>query len=206
MSVSLEVQKRAVRPRSLRNELRHSGKIPSVVYGYQIESTSVSVDEKELTKILRDNGANTVIALEIDGKKVNTLVYKTQLDTFTGKIKHVEFLAVNMAEETEVEAEIVLVGEAQGVKAGGVLAQNLYTVLVSATPENLPERVEVDITSLAIGDALTVADLPKEEKFTIVTDGEEQLLSIVEAQTNTEEETAGEAPEPEVIGEDKDAE
>lgn len=204
MSVSLEVQKRAVRPRSLRNELRHSGKIPAVVYGYQIESTPITVNEKDLMKILRDNGANTVIALVVDGKKVNTLVYKTQLDTFTGKIKHVEFLAVNMAEETEVEAEVVLVGEAEGVKNGGVLTQNLYSVLVSATPENLPERVEVDVTKVAIGDALTVADIPKDDKFTIITDGEEQIISISEAQSNVEEETPGEAPEPEVIGEDKE--
>ncbi|MBL1227671.1 50S ribosomal protein L25/general stress protein Ctc [Enterococcus sp. BWB1-3] len=204
MSVSLEVQKRAVRPRSLRNELRHSGKIPAVVYGYQIESTPITVDEKELTKVLRDNGANTVIALTIDGKKVNTLVYKTQLDTFTGKIKHVEFLAVNMTEETEVEAEVVLVGEAKGVKAGGALTQNLYSVLVSATPENLPERVEVDVAKLAIGDSLTVADLPKNDKFTIVTDGDEQIVNITEAQSNEEEETPGETSEPEVIGEEKE--
>ncbi|WP_086349980.1 50S ribosomal protein L25/general stress protein Ctc [Candidatus Enterococcus clewellii] len=203
MSVSLEVQERAVRPRSLRNELRHSGKIPAVVYGYQIESTPITVDEKELTKILRDNGANTVITLSVGGKKINTLVYKTQLDTFTSKIKHVEFLAVNMSEATEVEAEILLTGESTGVKSGGVLAQNLYSVLVSATPENLPESVEVDISNLAIGDAITVADLPKNDKFTIVTDGEEQIVSIVEAQENIEE-TPAEAAEPEVIGEDKE--
>ncbi|WP_321388543.1 50S ribosomal protein L25/general stress protein Ctc [uncultured Enterococcus sp.] len=203
MSVSLEVQERAVRPRSLRNELRHSGKIPAVVYGYQIESTPITVDEKELTKILRDNGANTVISLSVGGKKINTLVYKTQLDTFTSKIKHVEFLAVNMSEATEVEAEIVLTGESAGVKSGGVLAQNLYSVIVSATPENLPESVEVDISGLAIGDALTIADIPKNDKFTIVTDGEEQIVSVIEAQENIEE-TPAEAAEPEVIGEDKE--
>ncbi len=56
-----------------------------------------------------------------------------------------EFLSVNMSEETEVETEIVLIGEAAGAKSGGVLAQNLYTVLVSATPDNLPERIEVDV-------------------------------------------------------------
>ncbi|MGC6767399.1 50S ribosomal protein L25/general stress protein Ctc [Enterococcus sp. LJL51] len=204
MSVSLEVTERAVRPRSLRNELRHSGKIPAVVYGYEIESTPITVDGKELAKILRDTAANTVIALSLEGKKINTLIYKTQLDTFTGQIKHIEFLAVNMKEETEVEAEISLVGEAEGVKIGGVLTQNLYTVLVSATPENLPEKVEVDISKLAIGDALTVADLPKNDAFTIVTDGEEQVVSVTEAQSETAEDEVPAAPaEPEVIGEEE---
>ncbi|MTD38312.1 50S ribosomal protein L25/general stress protein Ctc [Erwinia sp. CPCC 100877] len=200
MSVSLEVKERAVRPRSLRNQLRHSGQVPAVVYGYGIESTPISVEEKELTKILRDNGANAVITMNINGKKINTLMSKAQLDTFTNRMKHAEFLSVNMNEATEVEAEIVLVGEAQGVKAGGVLAQNLYSVLVSATPDKLPERVEVDVTDLAIGGAITVADLPKNNDYEIMTDGEEQIAAIVEAQS-AEEESSEEAGEPEVIGE-----
>lgn len=201
MSVSLEVKERAVRPRSLRNQLRHTGQVPAVVYGFEIESTPISVEEKELTKILRDNGVNAVITMNIGGKKINTLMYKAQLDTFTNQMKHVEFLAVNMKEATEVEAEIVLVGEAEGVKAGGELAQNLYNVLVSATPDKLPERVEVDITKLAIGDAITVADLPKNKDYDIITDGEEQIAAVVEAKDTTEEESSEEAAEPTVIGE-----
>lgn len=200
MSVSLEVKERAVRPRSLRNQLRHSGQVPAVVYGYEIESTPISVEEKELTKILRDNGVNAVITMTVGGKKINTLMYKAQLDTFTGQMKHVEFLAVNMKEATEVEAEIVLVGESAGVKSGGVLAQNLYNVLVSATPDKLPERVEVDITDLAIGDAITVADLPKNNDYDIITEAEEQIAAVVEAQA-AEEETPEAAAEPTVIGE-----
>jgi len=201
MSVSLEVKERAVRPRSLRNQLRHSGQVPAVVYGYEIESTPISVEEKELTKILRDNGANAVITMTVGGKKINTLMYKAQLDTFSNQMKHVEFLAVNMKEATEVEAEIVLTGDAEGVKAGGVLAQNLYNVLVSATPDKLPERVEVDVTTLAIGDAITVADLPKNADYEIITDGEEQIAAVVEAQAADVESSETQTAEPEVIGE-----
>ncbi|EOL42680.1 50S ribosomal protein L25/general stress protein Ctc [Enterococcus phoeniculicola] len=202
MSVSLEVSKRAVRPRSLRNKLRHEGKIPAIVYGYQIESTPISVDAKTLTKALRDHGVNAVISLDVEGKKVNTLLVKTQVDTFTKEFTHLEFLSVDMEEVTELDAEIVLIGEAAGVKVGGVLNQNLYSVLVSATPDNIPERVEVDITKLEIGDAVTIADLPKNDKFTIVTDPEEQILAITEpkAASDIEDETVA-AGEPEVIGE-----
>lgn len=198
MSVSLEVTKREVRPRSLRNKLRHEGKVPSVVNGYQIESTPVVANAAELERIFREHGLNTVLTMNIDGKKINTLVKEYQTDTFTHALTHVEFLSVNMSEETEVEAEVVLVGDAAGVKTGGVLTQNLYTVVVSATPENLPERVEVDVASLEIGDSLTVGDLPKNDQFTIVTDSEEQIVSVNEPQ-EAEEET-GEAAEPEVIG------
>lgn len=206
MSVSLAVEKREVRPRSLRNKLRHEGKVPAIINGYQVESTPVAVSAAELEKILRDHGANTVITMDVDGKKVNTLIKETQADTFTRNLTHVEFLSVNMSEETEVEAEILLVGESVGAKSGGVVAQNLYSVVVSATPDKLPERIEVDITDLAIGDALTVADLPKVDDYTIVTDGEEQIVAIMEPQAEeAADEEAGEAAQPEVIGE-KEAE
>lgn len=69
MSVSLEVSKREVRPRSLRNKLRHEGKVPAVVYGYKVESTPISFDGLTLSKLLREHGANTVITMDIDGQK-----------------------------------------------------------------------------------------------------------------------------------------
>lgn len=198
MSVSLEVSKREVRPRSLRNKLRHEGKVPAIVYGYNVESTPIAIDGQVFSKLLRENGANTVITMTIDGKKVNTLVHKVQTNTFTNHFEHVEFLSVNMSEETEVETEIVLVGEAAGVKAGGVLAQNLYTVIVSATPSNLPERIEVDVTNLNLGDAITVADLPENNDYKVVSDGEEQIAAVVAPTEETE--TTDEESEPEVIG------
>ena len=198
MSVSLEVSKREVRPRSLRNKLRHEGKVPAIVYGYNVESTPIAIDGQIFSKLLRENGANTVITMTIDGKKVNTLVHKVQTNTFTNHFEHVEFLSVNMSEETEVETEIVLVGEAAGVKAGGVLAQNLYTVIVSATPSNLPERIEVDVTNLNLGDAITVADLPENNDYKVVSDGEEQIAAG--AAPTEEAETTDEESEPEVIG------
>lgn len=204
MSVSLEVTKREVRPRSLRNKLRHEGKVPAIVNGYKVESTPIAFNAAELEKILRENGLNTVITISLEGKKVNTLIKEYQSDTFTRNLTHVEFLSVDMNEETEVEAEVTLIGESAGVKAGGVLAQNLYTVVVSATPDKLPERVEIDVTSLEIGDSLTVADLPKNDEYTIVTDPEEQIVAVTEPQEISEDEEAGEAAEPAVIGEDEE--
>lgn len=198
MSVSLKVSKREVRPRSLRNKLRHEGKVPAIVYGYNVESTPISFDGQTFSKLLRENGANAVVTMDIDGNKVNTLVHKVQTNTFTNHFEHVEFLSVNMSEETEVETEIVLIGEAAGAKSGGVLAQNLYTVLVSATPDNLPERIEVDVTNLDLGDSITVADLPKNNEYKVVTDSEEQIAAVVAPAEETE--TTDEASEPEVIG------
>ena len=204
MSVSLEVTKREVRPRSLRNKLRHEGKVPAIVNGYQVDSTPIAVNAAELERLLRENVLNTVITMNLEGKKVNTLIKEFQSDTFTRALTHVEFISVDMNEETEVEAELTLVGDAAGVKAGGVLTQNLYSVVVSATPDKLPERIEVDVTGLEIGDALTVGDLEKNDDYTIVTEAEEQIVAVAEAQELSEDDENGEAAEPAVIGEDQE--
>ncbi|MBP1044039.1 50S ribosomal protein L25/general stress protein Ctc [Vagococcus sp. BWB3-3] len=208
MAVVLKVAERAIRPRSLRKKLRAEGQVPGVVYGNKVENTAISVDGKELTRILKENGQNAVYTLEIGGKKVPTLLYDQQLDTFNRDWVHVEFLAVDMNEETEVEAELTLVGTPKGVKAGGVIGQNLYTVIVSATPDKLPDRIEIDVEGMDIGDAITIADIPVNPDYTIITDAEEQVAVVEEAQVHEEpetDETSAPVAQPEVIGE-KDAE
>lgn len=192
MSVSLEVSKRALRPRANRNKLRHEGQIPGIINGYQIESTPISVATSAFKRILKDEGLNAVVRVSIEGKEYNTLIHQITTETFTKEINHIELLSVNMSEETEVEAEIVLVGEAPGVKLGGALTQNLYSVIVSATPDNLPEKIEVDISELSIGQSITVADLVTTSDFTVVTDSAEQICAISEARAA--EETVEEAP------------
>lgn len=192
MSVSLEVSKRALRPRANRNKLRHEGQIPGIINGYQIESTPISVATSAFKRILKDEGLNAVVRVSIEGKEYNTLIHQITTETFTKEINHIELLSVNMSEETEVEAEIVLVGEAPGVKLGGALTQNLYSVIVSATPDKLPEKIEVDISKLSIGQSITVADLEITADFTIVTDGAEQICAISEARAA--EETVEEPP------------
>lgn len=201
MSVVLKVEERATRPRSIRKKLRLAGEVPGAFHGNGIENTPMSVNAWELDKAIRENGVNAVYTLDLDGKKVSTLLHDYQLDTFSKSWVHVEFLVVDMSVETEVEAELVLTGTPKGVKAGGVLEQNLYTVMVSATPDKLPERVEVDITDLEIGDSLVIKDIPAHSDFSIVTEDEEQICAVTEMSTAEEVLEPAEGAEPEVINE-----
>lgn len=193
MTDTLKVTKRELRPRSVRANLRKEGKVLGVVYGYKVESTPVAFEEMALRKILREHGDNALIELDIDGKKVNTLVHGTEVDPFTNDYKHVEFMAVKMDEATEVEADITLVGDAKGVKEGGFLSQALYKVTVSATPANIPERIELDVTELGIGDSVTVADIPANKDYEILSESDLQIASVNEPVAVEEEETEGEA-------------
>lgn len=188
MTNKLQVSKRELRPRSLRTKLRNEGKALGVVYGYKVDSTPIVFDEMDLRKILRDHGDNALIELHFDGNKINTLVHGSETNPFTNFYQHVEFMAVKMDEETEVEADIVLVGDAKGVKEGGYLAQSLYKVTVSATPANIPERIELDVSDLEIGDSVTVADLPEDKSYTIVSESDMHIASVNEPVAEEEEE------------------
>lgn len=178
MAVVLPVEERKIRPRSLRKKLRGEGKIPGVVYGNGVKSRAISVDSQLLSKAIREHGQNAVYTLVINGGQIQTLIYTQQQDTFNRQWIHVEFLAVNMTEVTELEADIVLIGVPIGVKNGGEVAQSLYSVVVSATPDQLPETVEIDITNLSIGEALTLSDI-EPEGYTIIGDPGEQIVGIV---------------------------
>lgn len=180
MANTLQVSTRELRPRSMRNKLRKEGKVLGVIYGYKVESTPIAFEEMALRKILREHGENALIELKVDGKKVNTLVHGVEADPFTSEYKHVEFIAVKMDEATEVEVDVVLVGDAKGVKEGGFLAQALYKVVVSATPANIPENIELDVTDLGIGDSATVADLPEHKDYDVVSEADTHIVSVNE--------------------------
>ena len=131
--------------RSDLKQLRNSGKVPAVVYGYGTKNTSVKVDEVEFIKVIREVGRNGVIDLGVGSKTIKVMVSDYQFDPLKNQITHIDFLAINMSEERTVEVQVQLVGEAVGAKEGGVVEQPLFNLEVTATPDNIPEVIEVDI-------------------------------------------------------------
>ena len=122
--------------RSDLKQLRNSGKVPAVVYGYGTKNTSVKVDEVEFIKVIREVGRNGVIDLGVGSKTIKVMVSDYQFDPLKNQITHIDFLAINMSERT-VEVPVHLVGEAVGAKEGGVVEQPLFDLEVTATPENI---------------------------------------------------------------------
>ena len=198
--------------RSDLKQLRNSGKVPAVVYGYGTKNTSVKVDEVEFIKVIREVGRNGVIDLGVGSKTIKVMVSDYQFDPLKNQITHIDFLAINMTEERTVEVPVHLVGEAAGAKEGGVVEQPLFDLQVTATPENIPEAIEVDITELQINDSYSVADIKVSGDFTIENDPEESVVTVVPPTDEPSEEEIeameGEAAteEPEVAGEDSEEE
>ncbi|MCI2948936.1 50S ribosomal protein L25/general stress protein Ctc [Staphylococcus caledonicus] len=196
--------------RSDLKKLRNTGKVPAVVYGYGTKNTSVKVDEVEFIKVIREVGRNGVIDLGVGSKSIKVMVSDYQFDPLKNQITHIDFLAINMTEERTVEVPVHLTGEAVGAKEGGVVEQPLFDLQVTATPENIPEAIEVDISALDINDSYSVADIKVSGDFTIENDPEESVVTVVPPTDEpTEEEVEameGESAteEPEVVGEDKE--
>ncbi|WP_205407185.1 50S ribosomal protein L25/general stress protein Ctc [Sporosarcina sp. PTS2304] len=191
-------------------QLRNDGWIPSVVYGYKTESTPISVKERDLIDTLRETGRNGVIKLNVDGKDVNVVLSDYQSDVLKGNITHADFLAINMTEELEVEVVINLVGQSPGEKEGGIVQQPIREVTIRVKPSDIPESIDLDVSELQIGDTLLVSDIRTKAAYEILNDDEDTLVLVSAPRTEAEmealDETADGDAEPEVIGEDKEAE
>lgn len=192
--------------------IREAGKVPAVVYGYGTKNVSVKVDEVEFIKLIREVGRNGVIELGVGSKQIKVMVSDYQYDSLKNQITHIDFLAINMTEERTVEVPVHLIGEAPGAKEGGVVEQPLFNLEITATPDSIPEYIEVDISELNINDSLSVADVKVSGDFTIENEAEDTIVSVVApTEEPTEEEIeamegASTQEEPEVVGESSEEE
>ena len=184
-------------------KLAHMGQVPAVLYGAGHESESLAIDRHELERLLSHEGVRSlVLHVKIEGRKtpVNAMVKAIQTEPVKGTPMHVDLLAVNMNVAVNTAVTLHFVGEAPGVKAGGILNENHTHVNVEALPGDLPEVVDVDISSLEVGDSLTFADLDVPQGVTITDDPEELVVSVTAPKAEVEEAVEEEVV-PEVVGE-----
>lgn len=166
--------------KSYAKKLRNEGKIPSVVYGKTVGNESVAVDAGAVSKLFRSEGRNAIINLDIEGKKKYTVMaHELQFDSIKGTVRHIDFLEINMNEEIDAVVPVVLQG-AEAVEAGDVvLNHQLSELTVRALPNDLPSTIEVDVSKLAVGDAIRVSDLASgTSKYTILGDPEEVIVTL----------------------------
>jgi large subunit ribosomal protein L25 len=140
--------------------LRRDGRVPAVVYGGDAGSVSVSVPARELDHILHSaSGGNTLITLKVDSSDQLALARQVHRHPVKGTVLHVDFVRVRADQTIEAEVGIQFVGEAEGVRNGGLFEQSLFAVTVEARPGDIPNAFEHDISTMVIGDAIHVRDL-----------------------------------------------
>lgn len=190
MSTVVKTQKRDKKENA---KLRNSGFIPAVVYGFEIDSQSIAVDEKDFTKTLREVGRNGVMKLDVDGKSVNVVLSDYQMNILKGQMIHADFLAINMKEELEVNVAVNVTGNSVGVSEGGMLQQPNREVTITVKPSNIPESIDIDVSGMAIGDTLTVADVRDKVDYPITNEDDFTLVTVSAPRVEETEETESES-------------
>lgn len=202
MAVKLRAERRDDLAKSSTNQLRRDGFVPSVIYGNDKEAITVSVSNIELLKTLRDEGRNAVITLEVDqGEAVEVMLHEYQMDPLRGELIHADFYIVDMTQEMDVTVSVQLEGEPAGVKDGGILQQPLYEIQIRAIPANIPDAVTINVADLAIGDAISVADLEKVEGYEVTEDPDTTIVTVTapQAEEDLEPSEDEEFVEPELV-------
>ena len=176
--------------------LRATGRVPAVVYGAKKTVVAVSVDPKQISRILQsESGHNTIFDLIVDGDRAKAMIVDWQYDPLKGNLLHLDLKRIAMDEKMRVTVPIHCVGEAAGVKQqGGILDQIMREVEIECLPGDIPSHFDADVTNLMFGDVLRVADLPHSGKVKFITEENQAVVHI----TSVKEEAA---PTPEAAAE-----
>lgn len=177
--VKLKAVKRDDTGKGSARRARAEGLVPAIVYGQGMEPISISVNRREfVTALQTDAGMNVLLNIDVDGSTTTALTREIQTDPVRGTLLHADFVKIDLKQEVEVEVPVHVVGEAPGVKEGGVLEHPLFTLHVRCLPTNVPESIDADISGLNIGDSLRVSELSEGRDFHILNDPESVVASV----------------------------
>ena len=170
---------------------RKKGFIPGVLYYSGEEAISISIEKSILLRAM--NSGQRIFEIDQDGESQYTMLKQVQYHPVTDEVIHVDLMRVRRAEKMTISVPIVLVGEAVGVKEGGVLSQTLTQVEISCYPTDVPEQIDLKIDDLEINASLSVSDIETgSEDIDLVSDASLKIVSIA---TPVSEEVADEEVE-----------
>lgn len=160
------------------NRLRRSGRIPAVMYGRSGTAVAVDVDALEFVKGIRGISESTIVKLDVDGTTHEAFVKDTQRNILNGSILHVDFYEVESGKLLRAKVSLHVTGTAAGTREGGILENPLHEIEVECFPKNLPERLEVDVSSLKVNQSIHVRDLKLGEGVRLLSNPD-QVIALV---------------------------
>lgn len=218
-NVGLQVSEREGRGKNDARRLRVRGMVPAVLYGPSGEagSTVLAVPDKIVDYTLSHVGDNALYDMHLGGRDLTARIVDVHRHPVSGKLLHIDFAPVNMRERIVVTVPVAVTGESVGVSEGGVLQQVAYEIELETLPGDIPEQVELDVSSLLVNENLTLGDIPlpagailqsdpEEIAATVtapteITDEEMEAAGIVEEPTDAEEAAEAAEGEPDTAGE-----
>jgi large subunit ribosomal protein L25 len=203
--VVLKASVRKIISKTSRSDLRKAGNIPGVYYSKHGSPIPIGVVEKEINPLVYTTETH-LISLQLDSnEELDCVIKDIQFDPITDRVVHFDLLGLTSGETFQLEVPVQFHGSPVGVKEGGVLQTLLHKLEVECLPKDIPQRIDINIQGLKLGDAIHVKDLVL-ENLTILNPEEAVIVTVTHPKAEKEvvAETAAEAPaEPEVIGKDK---
>ncbi len=205
--IAIEAKKREMGKKE-RNLIRKEGGIPCVVYGKDITSFCISVNERTFEKELHAHGMNALFNLVIDKDQYTAMIAEIQREPLSKKIKHIDFHKVALDTAVTATVPVHLDGDCKGVREGAILEQLMWEIEIEALPLNVPDHIVVDVTNLGLGEELKVAELKAPEGVSFVSPADEVVVIAAKPKKEEEEttETAEATAEPQVIKKGKEEE
>jgi len=204
--VVIEAQKRAKIDKASRSALRKEGKVPAIFYSKHHEPMPVQFSERSIHPYVF-TAKTSLITLNVEGhEELDCIIKDVQFDPVSEKIVHIDLLGLKKGEKIQIEVPVQLVGNAIGIKEGGILQHTLHKVQIECLPVDIPEHLEIDVTDLKLGHAIHAGDL-KFDNFILLNSPEAIIAAVTHPKIEKEETpAAGETPEavePEVISKGK---
>jgi len=157
---------------------RRAGKIPAVLYGHGTEPQHVALPSIEFARVVREQGRNAVLTLDIEGTPQLALTKTVVVHPVRPYIEHVDLLVIKRGEKVSVEVQVVVTGDAV---PGSLVNQELNLVEIAADVSSIPESIEVSVEDVAIGTQILAGQLQLPEGSTLVSDPELLVINVVAA-------------------------
>lgn len=204
--VTINAEKREGHGKGFARLLRRGGMVPAVLYRGG-EAQPIKLSKKDLVGVLNtSSGEQVMVDLQFaDGEKKVALLKDYQLDPVKGELLHSDFFEVSLTEAVKITIHVRTTGEPMGVKRdGGILQHSLRDVEIECLPDRIPDRIQIDISHLEIGQSIHVSDISFDEGIKVLTDPAEVISTVTapiveEVPVPEEEAVAEEAAEPEVV-------
>ena len=198
--LDMAAQPRAERGKNAARRLRAAGKVPAILYGLGKDSVSVSLDGKEITRLLQSpSGHNQILNLKVSGgETAPAMASDWQVDPVRGHLLHVDMRRIDLSQPVEVNVSIHIIGVSQGTREQGGHDEVVNReVAVRALPMDVPEKIEVDVTAMALGESIRVENLPEPDQYSFLSRPDMLLVHCVTPKVAEEEE-----PEEEIVEEE----
>lgn len=204
-NTNLAAAARSETGKGVARKLRAAGRIPAVVYGHNRAAESITVETRELERLLAHiSAASTVIELGLPGGTARTLIREIQRHPVKRHILHVDFQELVAGEKITVSVPLVFVGTPTGVREqGGIFEEVMREISITVDPASIPNHVDVDVSGLTIGHPIHVRDLKLPAGVTVLNDGDLTVCSVAGSKAAASEEAAPSTAEPEVIRQKK---